>query len=379
MNIKILVAAIFLNTVSFGLIAQDLTDTKQSFLAYLFVPDSTHLFRTKLAPILYFSPETSLGFGLAFIFNWDFKNVSSKTHSSNGRTTFIYTLNYQYDWTTFYEMFTNDNNFVFIGSVSFRRFPQYYYGIGDDLIKDDREMFDYQRVYIDLRNRYRIYRKFYLGLAYNFNTLYNITWKEGEFSKFWNNPDLQGTDGYSVSGLGPELTFDSRDNAANPLRGSYLNFAYLFYDQAFGSEYNYQLFEVDLSKYITINADKYWVLGINLVGKFTTGQTPFDRVPGLGSDEIMRGYYNGSLRDQKYMALQAEWRMPIWRFIGITAWIGTGQVGANLSDYTWQGLKPNFGVGLRLMYDKKSKSNVRLDQGFGESTDGFYFNIKEAF
>jgi len=79
------------------------------------------------------------------------------------------------------------------------------------------------------------------------------------------------------------------------------------------------------------------------------------------------------------MALQAEWRMPVWRFIGITAWIGTGQVGANLSDYTWQGLKPNFGVGLRLMYDKKSKSNLRFDQGFGKETDGFYFNIKEAF
>lgn len=365
--------------VSFGLIAQDTTGAKQSFLGYLFVPDSTHLFRTKLAPILYFSPETSLGFGLAFIFNWDFKNVSSNTHSSNGRTTFIYTLNNQYDWTTFYELFTNDNNFVFIGSVSFRRFPQYYYGIGDDLAAQEREKFDYQRVYIDLRNRFRVFNKFYLGLAYNLNTLFNITWEEGDHSNFWNNPEFLGTNGYLVSGLGPEFTFDSRDNVANPLRGSYLNFAYLFYDNAFGSEYNYQLFEIDLSKYIAINKDKYWVLGLNLVGKFTKGQTPFDRVPGLGSDEIMRGYYNGSFRDQKYMAVQVEWRMPIWRFIGFTAWVGTGQVGTKVSEYTWQGLKPNFGVGLRIMYDKKSKSNLRLDQGFGESTDGFYFNIDEAF
>jgi len=109
------------------------------------------------------------------------------------------------------------------------------------------------------------------------------------------------------------------------------------------------------------------------------GETPFDQVPGLGNDRIMRGYYNGRYREKNYMAAQLEWRMPVWRLIGITTWVGTGQVGHNVGDYTWSGLKPNFGVGLRIMFDKASKTNIRIDQGYGKNTNGTYFSVGEAF
>jgi hypothetical protein len=367
------------SNLSAKLYAQDSLKTGQSLWQYYIAPDTSQKFRVKVIPILTLSPETSLGFGLSAFVNWDFENSSPGTSSSKGRSTFIYTLNNQFSWITYYDIFTNNNDFVFIGSISYSRFPQFYYGVGNETFENDREKYDYQRVYLNLRSRYRAYRKLYIGLAYYYNTLYNVDWEAGNNSKYWNNPNLLGTNGYLVSGLGPELSFDSRDNVESPLRGNYLNFAYLNYGKWIGSEYKYQGIVVNLSKFFPISVKRYWVIGLNFHGEFAWGDVPFDRIPGLGGYRIMRGYYNGRYRDNNYMAFQAEWRMRIWKFIGAVAWVGTGQVGFHISDYTWAGLKPNFGIGLRFMMDKASKTNIRIDQGFGENTNGTYFSAGEAF
>lgn len=352
---------------------------KQGFIDYILFPDSTQLFRTKFAPILKFSPETSLGFGFAVIFNWDFKEVSQGTFGSIARSTFYYTLNKQFDWTTYYEIYTNNNDFVFSGSMSYKRFPQFYYGLGNEIEASVREGLNYQRVYFDLKSRRRVFKKLYLGLALYFDDLYNVSWDEGESSKFNSDPQLIGTNGYIVSGIGPDFTFDSRDLASNPSRGSYITLTYLLYGNATGSEYNYQSFELRASKYLAIKPSKFWVLGINFYGNYVTGEVPFDQIPGLGNDNIMRGYYNGRFREKNYMAMQAEWRMPIWKIIGAVAWVGTGQVGSSWASYSWQGLKPNFGFGLRVMFDQASRTNIRFDQGFGDNVNGGYLNIGESF
>jgi outer membrane protein assembly factor BamA len=353
--------------------------TKQGFIEYFLFPDSTQYFRVKFAPILKLSPETSLGFGATVILNWDFKNVDPGTFGSMGRTTFYYTLNQQYDWTTYFEIFTNRNDYFFVGSISYNRFPQYFYGIGNFIEASDREELNYQRVYLDLKGRRRIFRKIYLGAAYYLNKLYNVSWTEGESSRFWKNPTLVGTNGYFVSGLGPDVTYDSRDLASNPSKGSFISLTYLIFGRLTGSEQTYQGLEFRASKYLKVSREHFWILGINFYGNFAWGSIPFDRIPGLGNDKIMRGYYNGRFRENNYMTVQAEWRMPIWKIIGAVAWVGTGQVGSNFSAFTLDGLKPNFGMGIRVMFDKSSKSNIRYDQGFGNGESGGYLSIGEAF
>lgn len=367
---------LLLNTINaYG--QEDSVQTRRNFFGRMLFPDTNQVLRYRILPVLTYSPETRIGLGAGFILNWDYKDAKPGTNSSLLQSFFIYTQNDQIDWTSLFEIFTNENRFFFSGKIGYLRFPQYFYGVGNELSIEQREKFSFNQFYFDLKNRIRVGKGLYLGLDYYFNKNYDIIWQEG--SKYQNDSTLFGTEGYVLSGLGPEIAYDTRDFPFNPTKGSFLSASILVFAGELGSQFNYSIYQVDLRHYISINEKKKWVLAFNLYGLFANGNVPFNRIPALGGEQIMRGYYSGRYRDHNYIAGQLEWRMPIWKFIGFTAWVATGQVGADLKTFSWQGFKPNVGLGLRVRFDKKSRTNIRLDQGFGRDSRGFYLKINEAF
>jgi hypothetical protein len=42
-------------------------------------------------------------------------------------------------------------------------------------------------------------------------------------------------------------------------------------------------------------------------------------------------------------------------------------------------IAPGYGAGLRLMVDKKSRTNLQVDFGFGQHSAGVYFGAAETF
>ena len=44
-----------------------------------------------------------------------------------------------------------------------------------------------------------------------------------------------------------------------------------------------------------------------------------------------------------------------------------------------ESVKPGYGVGLRLMVDKATRTNLAIDFGFGDKTSGFYLAATETF
>jgi len=59
---------------------------------------------------------------------------------------------------------------------------------------------------------------------------------------------------------------------------------------------------------------------------------------------------------------------------------GLGNVAETFGELGLGNLKPSYGVGLRFLFDKKERIQVRMDIGFGEDgSSGFYFSIFEAF
>jgi hypothetical protein len=80
---------------------------------------------------------------------------------------------------------------------------------------------------------------------------------------------------------------------------------------------------------------------------------------------------------------EAEYRFPISNCGGIlggvlfvnatTADKGDGVV--KLFDY----VVPGYGFGLRVMIDKRSRTNLQVDIGFGKKSAGFYLGATETF
>ena len=79
-------------------------------------------------------------------------------------------------------------------------------------------------------------------------------------------------------------------------------------------------------------------------------------------------------------AFQVEDRIHLINRLGMVLFAAAGRVGSQVNDvFSFDGMRPSLGTGIRYAIDKKEKLNFRFDLGFGEHSNGFYFYITEAF
>ena len=111
----------------------------------------------------------------------------------------------------------------------------------------------------------------------------------------------------------------------------------------------------------------------------SSGIRPFDLLPQLGGEYLVRGYYGGRFRDRSLVALQVEYRAHIWRRLGAIGFLSAGRVASTLSDLNLSGLKPAAGFGLRFLLAPDEGLNLRADFGLGKGSSGFYLGMGEVF
>ena len=81
--------------------------------------------------------------------------------------------------------------------------------------------------------------------------------------------------------------------------------------------------------------------------------------------------------------MESEYRFPISECGGVLG--GILFVNANTTDKPDKSVRlfdyvaPGYGVGLRLMVDKRSRTNLQVDFGFGKNSGGVYFGAAETF
>ena len=111
----------------------------------------------------------------------------------------------------------------------------------------------------------------------------------------------------------------------------------------------------------------------------TSGSPPFDQLPELGGDKLLRGYFQGRYRDRALIAFQAEYRWPLFWRVGAAGFVGVGQVADGLSGFRLDRFWPAGGVGIRFLLAEQEGLNVRADFAFGDGSSGFYLAFGEAF
>ncbi len=325
-------------------------------------------------PVLFYTPETSFGFGtgVQFVFN-NLINVFN-SRLSDMMVTAVYTTKKQFLLDARPQIHIYDGQFYIDGVFQYRIFPNLFWGIGNHTVEKEQEEYSMETIKFEATILNRIPPSLNFGFEYNFEH-HIIVNKEQEGAI--KNGNIPGASGARISSLSMVYNFDNRDNVYSPFCGNYFQMKAGFSSWVLGGTFSYNKYILDLRKYFPVTRNS--VLACQHYMELTFGDAPFQAKPWLGGGERNRGYYKGRYIDDQYYTIQTEFR---WRFLPrwiMVAFACGGEV-ADLPGNLYDDIKTSFGGGVRYKISKKSPALVRFDYGYGgDGNYGFYFGINEAF
>lgn len=369
--------------------------------------------RMDIFPAISYSPETKLTLGVIGIRYFDFRGGDLRTPLSNMEFLAVYTTAKQIIIESRWEVFTSGSRWRTRGELFFNRYPDRNYGVGNEAnvwVETQKEgkadtvnylFFNSDRIKFSPVLLRKIRPNLYLGLQGDMEYLYRYEETTGQRflsadSALIRNLPVAGL----RSGIGLQLLYDTRPSVVNPLRGSFLELNSLHYRPWLGSDFNFNLYSVDGRKYL--NPWLNHTLALRGVASFETtpDEVPMRALSRVGGYKFIRGYFKGTYQDHNMLAFETEYRLPfwkegndsklwqVWRRLGIVTFLSGAQVFRNASDLSMDGFNLAAGGGLRVLFNKNSRSNLRIDYavsldpnsgGPGKRQSGLYFFLGEAF
>jgi hypothetical protein len=194
-------------------------------------------------------------------------------------------------------------------------------------------------------------------------------------------------DHYLSNGFLFNVQYNTRDNPNRAYKGIYLDAGVRINQTWLGSSRNAMQFTFDFRKYLSLSARTpehviaFWSWGSGVL----SGAVPLFELPGTGRDPSFRsgrGYVSGYYKGTKFFYSEAEYRFPITRnklFSGVTfvnVQTANDEAGTRLMK-VW---KPAAGLGLRILFNKTTRTNLCLDYAWGANgSKGFFLNLNETF
>src|SRR5579859_3466806 len=258
--------------------------------------------------------------------------------------------------------------------ASYSYYPDDFWGLGNHTSFTDKEGFSQKQYFVNPQFLKRVHGNMYLGITYEFQHTGPVTYTPGGV---FDKENIAGRHGGNTSGIGPILSWDTRNNAYSPDHGGFAEIQFEYFDKYLGSDFNFRLLSVDLRKFVHLS-DKE-VLALQGLGGFTFGNTPFRKLEELGGADMMRGYYGGRYTDKCLMAYQAEYRRFLFWRIGMVGFIATGEVAPTPGRFELDGFHSAYGGGLRFALSKEEKLNLRVDYGVSKHANAFTVQLREAF
>ena len=345
--------------------------------------DSTKRFTLNAYPYVFYTPETQFagGAGGILIFYTKksrlFREVENMEKLKPSKIGFggYYSTNKQYKITIDPKFYFYHNKIFFELPTSYGFFVNKYWGIGDETMERDSSRYSQQTftTQFNIQIPPLLFMADRTGLILAYEDI-EIVDKMG--NELLENDSLPGADGARQFGIGTDLVWDTRDNIFFPNSGLYQYFKLMFYPGI--SDYVYTSLELDAKGFWSFKPDH--VIAVNVYVQSMLGEIPFYNLPSVGGPKRLRGYFYGRYRDNFYGMMQAEYRQYFWKRLGFVVFAGAGNVSHNILEYNFSNLKYSYGAGLRFMFNKKEKVNLRMDIGFGNDNNrGIYFGIQEAF
>jgi hypothetical protein len=244
-----------------------------------------------------------------------------------------------------------------------------FYGLGVDTSKDDRTSYRFKRPYAS-------------ALLTLWPTRQYLVLRPGvEWTKWSQEPGLGRFPSVetvytpaTLPGLGADPTyvhtqatvgFDWRTSPGYSRRGGYYGITAHDYndrDKAFG----FQQVDYEAVQHFPVLRET-WAFSFRVLARTTFdkgGQAmPFFMMPTLGGSSTLRGYTSLRFRDQNSLLLQGEWRIMASRYLDSAVFYDAGKVTARRSDLDFDGLKHDYGFGVRFHGPISTPLRVELARG----------------
>jgi hypothetical protein len=321
------------------------------------------------------SLETNWGFGgIAARFFKPGKKEDTTVRTSDVNVLGLYTLRSQLILVLSSTIFFPREDHIFRFQASYSYYPDDFWGLGNHTKYSDEEGFKQKQDFVNPQFLKRIHGDMYIGVTYEYQHTGPVSYTPGDL---FDQENITGRHGGNTSGIGPILSWDTRNNAYSPDKGGFAEIQYEYFRPFLGSDFKFTVLSIDLRKFFKLSPKS--VLAVQGLAGLTFGNTPFRKLEELGGTDMMRGYYGGRYTDKCLMAYQAEYRRFLFWRIGIVAFAATGEVGPTPGKFELDGLHYTGGGGLRFALSKEEKLNLRIDYGVAKHSNAFTVQLREAF
>ncbi|WDF77895.1 BamA/TamA family outer membrane protein [Mucilaginibacter sp. KACC 22773] len=267
--------------------------------------------------------------------------------------------------------------------------------MGDQHFGDNPNEFPVRYTYLKINER--IYRKItdhiYVGAGLSFNLYNNIDDNRKNIPvEETHNYRYSIRKGYypfkyNANGVLLNFQYNSRDQPNRAFKGVYADIILRTNQGWLGSNHNAVQLKTEFRKYWSLSdTDPENVLAFwHWANYLLSGSLPYLELPGTASDaygRIGRAFIIGRFKGPSFVYNEAEYRFPLTKnkllsgvtFVNIES--ANNQRDIKLFRY-WE---PGAGFGLRLLFNKYTRSNMCFDYARGSyGSNGFFLGLNEVF
>jgi hypothetical protein len=301
-----------------------------------------------------------------------------------------------------FALFTDGNDWFVEGDNRYYKTAQNVYGLGTDTPGSAAfgQKFNFARVHDTVYRR--VHGPVYVGGGLRYDSHTDVVPQDPNAaltsSAFVTYSQAHGLplDSQQSGGVSANVLIDRRVGEIDSRGGWLANAFYrMSFDGFLGGDSDWQLLHVEFRKYIPLagvapaasRIPARHRLAIWTYTDLVTGGTPpYFELPATVTDiyaRSSRAYQEGRYRGERLVYGEAEYRWMVRSdgLLGMVAFANTATV-TNLEagEKLFESFAPAAGAGLRVLFNKRSRTNFCVDVAFGKAgAKGIYFALQDAF
>ena len=267
---------------------------------------------------------------------------------------------------------------------NWRKPTERFYGIGNDAKEEDRTDYLDEETSFEGTILFSPSKETSFGLGFAYS---DVAIEDGRdngqpnLDSLFTPLEVPGFFGEKMWTVTLKIYSDSRNEAGHPRRGAE---QYVAMQLSKDRNLGYFKFIVDLRRYFNLFYRR--VLAVRVRTEITDDlgnrEVPFYRLPGLGGEDLLKGYQSYRFQDDDLAYVSAEYRVPLNPMVNLTLFVEEGRVFQNmLDDFTFSDWHYSYGGGLRFRASNgglitsfiiaKSDEDTRILFGLNTEIRGF--------